>query len=702
MGIQINGNTNNINAGIGSLSIEDINELDIVGVATAANFKTGVSNLHSVGLSLSGGQIDVGSNIKLGNAGVVTATSYRGDGSQLTGISAGVSLANGADNRVVTATGAAALNAESGLTFDSNGVLQVTCASSYNAYHKFINPSGLNNALYFESSGSTLRGLIGIAGGPGSFSHTSAANDLVIRSNNHLVFGTGGNQGRARIDSSGRVMIGTTTEGEASADNLTIADSGNSGISIRSGTSSWGSIFFSDATSGTGELSGAIEYKHDDNYLRFRTNATERLRITSAGELELTPVQTSASSSSIIIKKGRTRASGEIYGVEFRDSSNEVNASIAIVQGSSGNNAAKMEFRTDPGDGGNGITNNSIALTLEQDRSTTIGRHLTVNGDQGIYVRPVTSQVGAKIKFSDVPNESYGQEGTFLYKHLDNSIIPAAQNDSYGTNEGFYLFGNQSQTAFRIDANTHIYDDYGLWIKTTTQGGTGGTGGTRLRFSSNPSTDYNQIGEINYQHSDDGILTGFLDGFTIKGSDGQGTQVYGAQRTIVKVNGSLQATGNVWGVGSVCQIVRGSDQVVNNQNPPQSPAEIASGFRTNIVLRTVNPYIKVTFYANPELDGASMRAAVYFYVKKNSGSFGTFQRPVWFGSVTDGGNQQGGYSMLGVVGQVTGNRGDTFTFSPYWSEEADSSAQYMFGQTWPQFGGVPMASFMYLEEIATQ
>ena len=75
MGIQINGNTNNINAGIGSLSIEDINELDIVGVATAANFKTGVSNLHNVGLTLSGGQIDVGSNIKIGTAGVVTATS---------------------------------------------------------------------------------------------------------------------------------------------------------------------------------------------------------------------------------------------------------------------------------------------------------------------------------------------------------------------------------------------------------------------------------------------------------------------------------------------------------------------------------------------------------------------------------------------------------------------------------------------------
>ena len=87
MGIQINGNTNNINAGIGSLSIEDLNELDIVGVATASNFKTGISNLHDVGLTLTGGQIDVGSNIKIGNAGVITATSFVGSGANLTGIS---------------------------------------------------------------------------------------------------------------------------------------------------------------------------------------------------------------------------------------------------------------------------------------------------------------------------------------------------------------------------------------------------------------------------------------------------------------------------------------------------------------------------------------------------------------------------------------------------------------------------------------
>ena len=48
MGIQINGNTNNINAGIGSLSIEDLNELHIVGVATASRFDGETNGLVNV------------------------------------------------------------------------------------------------------------------------------------------------------------------------------------------------------------------------------------------------------------------------------------------------------------------------------------------------------------------------------------------------------------------------------------------------------------------------------------------------------------------------------------------------------------------------------------------------------------------------------------------------------------------------------
>ena len=60
---------------------------NISGIVTASNFKTGVSNLHNLGLTLSNGQLDIGSNIKAGNAGVITATAFHGSGANLTGIS---------------------------------------------------------------------------------------------------------------------------------------------------------------------------------------------------------------------------------------------------------------------------------------------------------------------------------------------------------------------------------------------------------------------------------------------------------------------------------------------------------------------------------------------------------------------------------------------------------------------------------------
>ena len=90
---------------------------------------------------------------------------------------------------------------------------------------------------------------------------------------------------RLRIDSSGRLLIGTTTEGNSVADDLTIAGSGDSGITIRSGTSNEGSLMFSDATSGSGEYSGWVCYNHNSNFMRFFTNAAERLRITSGGDV---------------------------------------------------------------------------------------------------------------------------------------------------------------------------------------------------------------------------------------------------------------------------------------------------------------------------------------------------------------------------------------------------------------------------------
>ena len=83
-GLQLNGvnfNTttgvstfNNLDVG-GVLTYQDVTNVDSLGIGT---FRTGIN--------VSGGQLDVGSNIKIGNAGVITATSFSGSGANLTGI----------------------------------------------------------------------------------------------------------------------------------------------------------------------------------------------------------------------------------------------------------------------------------------------------------------------------------------------------------------------------------------------------------------------------------------------------------------------------------------------------------------------------------------------------------------------------------------------------------------------------------------
>ena len=94
--------TGNLTVG-GVLTYEDVSSIDAVGIITANQGIHVGAGLSAVGVgTFSGADIDdfisVGSNIHLGSAGVVTATSYRGDGSQLTGIVAGLSTISGVVN----------------------------------------------------------------------------------------------------------------------------------------------------------------------------------------------------------------------------------------------------------------------------------------------------------------------------------------------------------------------------------------------------------------------------------------------------------------------------------------------------------------------------------------------------------------------------------------------------------------------------
>ena len=115
--------------------------------------------------------------------------------------------------------------------------------------------------------------------------------------NNHLSFYTSASAApteKLRIDSSGRLLLGTTTEGVSTGDTFTIATSSNTGMTIRSGTSNEGNIFFSDATSGSGEYAGSIQYNHGSNFLTIGTNTIERLRINSSGAVMINTTNSSS------------------------------------------------------------------------------------------------------------------------------------------------------------------------------------------------------------------------------------------------------------------------------------------------------------------------------------------------------------------------------------------------------------------------
>ena len=67
------------------------------------------------------------------------------------------------------------------------------------------------------------------------------AGDLNAASN--LILKVDGTE-RVRVTSAGRLLLGPTTEGQANADDLTIAGAAHAGITVRSGTSNNGSEFF--------------------------------------------------------------------------------------------------------------------------------------------------------------------------------------------------------------------------------------------------------------------------------------------------------------------------------------------------------------------------------------------------------------------------------------------------------------------------
>ena len=230
-----------------------------------ANGAPTVSN----GLVISG--VTTSTNVSVASS--VTATTYYGSGANLTNITQ-TTINNNADNRVITGSNTSnTLEGESNVVING-GKLGIGVASPA----QLIEVHGASNPAVLVQD--TTNNCI-------SYMYSQDSVATFGSASNHPVVFNVNNGEKARIDTSGNLLIGTTTAGTGSGDDLTISNSSNMGLTLRSTSSNYCNIYFSDATSGTATYEGYISYNHATDSLEFATVHTERLRIDSSGRLLL-------------------------------------------------------------------------------------------------------------------------------------------------------------------------------------------------------------------------------------------------------------------------------------------------------------------------------------------------------------------------------------------------------------------------------
>ncbi len=254
--------------------------------------------------------------------------------------------------------------------------------------------------------------------------------------------------------------IGTSSPSslQAGAENLVVGSgSGDEGITIYSGNTSRGNIYFADGTTSSDPYRGQINYFHDSDYLRFVTAATERMRIDSSGQVG---IGTSSPSEALEI-------SADIPTIRLTDTFDSSYANIfynspnLIFDSDAGNSdgSSNIQFRIDgterlkiksTGNVGIGTSNPSQPLHVDATGGTTAAL-FDNNGTNGDVVR-------------------VAKNGTDILKIRAEGTADLALDASGGA----FIFKEGGAEAMRIDASGNLL--VGATTTTNLSDGTGNDG----------------------------------------------------------------------------------------------------------------------------------------------------------------------------------------------------------------------------------
>ena len=304
---------------------------------------------------------------------------------------------------------------------------------------------------------------------------------------------------RLRIDSSGRIGIGTNNPGaqSSSANNLVVADfGGEGGITIKTNTNTAGNIFFAD-TAGT--ATGRIAYGHGatdaGDYMRFYVNSEERLRIASAGQIGLSG-QNYGSAGQVLTSQGNSSAPIWTTQINTQLTTEQVEDIVGAMF--SGN----TETRISATYADNGTGNGKINLVVDDQSADTQYDLLVPSGTTKIRLDGATASGN-----TDDDIEIAAGTGISVTRNNANKLTISNTDTGSGanTNTTYDLSVPASTTKIRLSGSDSTIDDVEI---------AGGTNVTVTRNSTNKltisSTDTNtdtnttySISAVNGDNSDE-------------------------------------------------------------------------------------------------------------------------------------------------------------------------------------------------------
>jgi len=416
----------------GTLTYQDVTNIDSVGLITAR-----------AGVNVSGGQLDVGSNIKIGNAGVITATSFSGNGAALTGIDATAIKDTGGNVKIqaqasgAVYTGIHTFNSDIDVDGHTNldntdivGILTVTSTTQYGGY-KLSNNSSIVGELV-GLSGSNDTGALALWSGGSKYVQLSAVGNSYLNGGN---IGMGGNTNPTNV-----LHIKTAVTNTAVATIESTATNSYPFLRLKNDAREY-------QLTCHGGLSDAFTiYDGTSSAHRFLIDSSGRVLINttnnSNGHIAASNLAVQGGDLSIFKDSGGDNAGVSGHKLKFVTQSGSLGEIDVLSEGGGGpsGRGGSMRFY---------IKENNTASAVERMRLTSTGALRIERGSDSsnaIVINSTSTTDACRIKF----DESGSTKAQITYSHDNDRLELVA---SSGNSIAFYSGGN---LVSQIDTSGHF------------------------------------------------------------------------------------------------------------------------------------------------------------------------------------------------------------------------------------------------------